>query len=84
MGVGPASAGANPGPACYGRGGPLTVTDMNLFLGRVQPLHFPFPLDINIVLNKLNELCDQIANSPLGKMQNPAELAEGFLRVLSR
>ena len=39
--VGPESAGANPGPACYRRGGPLTVTDANLLLGRIQPEHFP-------------------------------------------
>ena len=39
--VGPASAGADPGPACYRRGGPLTLTDANLLLGRLQPQHFP-------------------------------------------
>ena len=39
--VGPASAGADPGPACYGRGGPLSVTDANLLLGRLQPAHVP-------------------------------------------
>lgn len=39
--VGPESAGANPGPACYRRGGPLTITDCNLLLGRLQPAHFP-------------------------------------------
>ena len=42
--VGPESAGADPGPACYGRGGPLTVTDVNFYLGRIPPEHFPFPL----------------------------------------
>ena len=39
--VGPESAGANPGPACYNKGGPLTVTDANLILGRLRPEHFP-------------------------------------------
>jgi 5-oxoprolinase (ATP-hydrolysing) len=39
--VGPASAGAHPGPACYGKGGPLTITDCNLLLGRIHPDHFP-------------------------------------------
>ena len=39
--VGPESAGANPGPACYRNGGPLTVTDCNLFLGRIDPEQFP-------------------------------------------
>ena len=43
--VGPASAGADPGPACYGRGGPLSVTDVNFFLGKLLSKHFPFPLD---------------------------------------
>ena len=41
MRVGPDSAGAQPGPACYGRGGPLTVTDCNVLLGRIQPDYFP-------------------------------------------
>jgi 5-oxoprolinase (ATP-hydrolysing) len=43
--VGPESAGAEPGPACYGRGGPLTITDCNLLLGRLDPTHFAVPLD---------------------------------------
>ena len=43
--VGPDSAGADPGPACYGRGGPLTVTDVNFLLGKILPERFPFPLD---------------------------------------
>ena len=45
LAVGPDSAGADPGPACYGRGGPLAVTDVNFFLGKILPEHFPFPLD---------------------------------------
>ncbi|HEV2132213.1 MAG TPA: hydantoinase B/oxoprolinase family protein, partial [Longimicrobiaceae bacterium] len=43
--VGPESAGANPGPACYGAGGPLTVTDVNLLLGRLDPARFEIPID---------------------------------------
>ncbi|HET7464372.1 MAG TPA: hydantoinase B/oxoprolinase family protein [Longimicrobium sp.] len=43
--VGPESAGAAPGPACYGAGGPLTLTDCNLLLGRLSPHHFPIPVD---------------------------------------
>ncbi len=76
--VGPASAGADPGPACYGRGGPLTVTDMNLQLGRILPEHFPFPLDRKAVEKKLTQLCRQ-----LGPPSNytPSELAEGFIRI---
>jgi 5-oxoprolinase (ATP-hydrolysing) len=57
--VGPDSAGANPGPACYRRGGPLTVTDANVCVGKIQPAHFPAifgpagnePLDATIVAN---------------------------------
>ncbi|NQV25723.1 MAG: hydantoinase B/oxoprolinase family protein [Rhodopirellula sp.] len=79
--VGPQSAGANPGPACYGRGGPLTVTDINVFLGRVLPQHFPFPLDVAAVESRLKHLCDEIAESPLGTRYEPVELAEGFRRI---
>ena len=45
LAVGPDSAGADPGPACYGRGGPLAVTDLNFYLGKILPERFPFPLD---------------------------------------
>lgn len=79
--VGPQSAGANPGPACYGRGGPLTVTDINVFLGRVLPQHFPFPLDVAAVEIRLEQLCGQIADSPIGQEYEPVELAEGFRRI---
>jgi len=79
--VGPDSAGANPGPACYGRGGPLTVTDVNLYLGKILPARFPFPLDKSAVENRLQILCDQIAASPLAVNYTPIELAEGFLKI---
>ncbi len=79
--VGPRSAGADPGPACYGKGGPLTVTDINLFLGRILPERFPFPLDLAVVQRRLRELCDEIAQSPLGKEYSPEELAEGFRQI---
>lgn len=79
--VGPQSAGADPGPACYGRGGPLTVTDINIFLGRVLPQHFPFPLDVDAVESRLMQLCDEIAESPLGTNYDPIELAEGFRKI---
>ena len=46
LAVGPESAGANPGPACYGAGGPLTITDVNLLLGRVDPDNFSIPIDV--------------------------------------
>lgn len=79
--VGPQSAGADPGPACYGRGGPLTVTDINVFLGRVLPQHFPFPLDVSAVESRLMQLCDEIEESPLGTKFEPVELAEGFRKI---
>ncbi|MBM84332.1 MAG: hydantoinase [Planctomycetaceae bacterium] len=79
--VGPQSAGADPGPACYGRGGPLTVTDINLYLGRLLPERFPFPLDREAVESRLAQLCEEIANSPLGKSYTPMELADGFCRI---
>jgi len=58
--VGPDSAGADPGPACYGRGGPLTITDCNLLLGRIVPDHFPFTLDRQAAENRLSEIASQI------------------------
>lgn len=79
--VGPASAGSEPGPACYGRGGPLTVTDMNLFLGKLLPDRFPFPLDTRVVETQLQALADRIADSTDGLSYSLHELAEGFIRV---
>lgn len=79
--VGPDSAGANPGPACYGRGGPLTVTDVNLFLGRIIPRRFPFPLDVAAVAERLETLCEKIASTPGARRYSPVELADGFVRV---
>ena len=61
--VGPKSAGAEPGPACYGRGGPLTVTDLNLLLGRLVPSEFPFPLDRAAARRRLDELCALVNNA---------------------
>ncbi len=79
--VGPQSAGANPGPACYGRGGPLTITDVNFFLGKIIAERFPFPLDLAAVEMRLAELCEQVANSPLGRSYSPHELAQGFIDI---
>ena len=86
--VGPESAGAVPGPACYRRGGPLTVTDANVMVGKVQPRHFPAifgaggdqPLDADIVRAKFAALAQQIA-AATGTPQTPEAVAEGFLRV---
>lgn len=79
--VGPESAGAEPGPACYGRGGPLTVTDLNVALGRVLPDQFPFPLDVAAVNTRLAVLCAEIAASPFPQQYTPLELAQGFLDI---
>lgn len=86
--VGPESAGAHPGPACYRKGGPLTVTDANLFLGRLLPDYFPKifgpnedePLDVEIARKKFTELADRI-NSETGQSKSPEEIALGFIQV---
>lgn len=78
--VGPRSAGADPGPACYGQGGPLTITDVNLFLGRVIPDRFPFPLDRSSVERRLDELIEAI-ESAAGRVYSRAELAAGFVAI---
>ncbi len=77
--VGPASAGADPGPACYGRGGPLTITDCNLFLGRILPEHFPFPLDRLAVERRLQELLTEMGAA--GTAYSLLELAAGLVRI---
>ncbi|MDZ4659840.1 MAG: hydantoinase B/oxoprolinase family protein [Bythopirellula sp.] len=78
--VGPESAGANPGPACYGRGGPLTVTDLNFFLGRIIAERFPFRLDRSAVEQQLAELAGQV-QAATGEKLTLAELAEGLLAI---
>ena len=79
MTVGPDSAGAHPGPACYGAGGPLTITDINLFLSRLNVDRFPFPLDRNATESKLRSLTKKINQTPHAKTE--LEVAEGFLRI---
>lgn len=82
--VGPDSAGANPGPACYRRGGPLTVTDANVMLGKLDPEFFPpifgpnrdQPLDADVVREKFEKLAAEI-----GDGKSAAEVAEGFLTI---
>ena len=86
--VGPESAGANPGPACYRRGGPLTVTDCNVLLGRIQPGFFPCvfgpdqnrPLDREGVVSRFEALAADI-QAATGKRYSLEELAEGFLTI---
>lgn len=81
--VGPDSAGADPGPACYGRGGPLAVTDLNFYLGKLLVEQFPFRLDRAAVERRLAEVARQVAEQSGWKM-SPAELCEGFLRVANQ
>lgn len=80
--VGPASAGADPGPACYGRGGPLTVTDCNVLLGRVLPDQFPFPLDVDAARDRLHELKRRVAEaSDNADLPTDDELINGLFRI---
>ncbi|KAI8656313.1 hypothetical protein NCS56_01234900 [Fusarium sp. Ph1] len=80
--VGPSSAGANPGPACYGRGGPLTVTDANFLLGRIIPDFFPRRLDLDIVKSKFVALTDIVnREKDGGEPFTPETLALGFLAI---
>lgn len=87
--VGPESASAHPGPACYRKGGPLTVTDANLLLGRLLPEHFPKifgpnedqPLDLEITKEKFQKLAEEINREKEGDKLSVEEVAEGFLNV---
>ncbi len=83
LAVGPASAGAEPGPACYGRGGPLTVTDVNLYLGRLADDQFPFPLDRSAAERQLDRLRRQVAEHS-GHNLSLIELANGLREIANR
>lgn len=81
--VGPDSAGADPGPASYRRGGPLTVTDANVMLGRIQPEHFPHvfgdgsqSLDTEVVREQFTRLAEEIADG-----RSAEQVAAGFLQI---
>lgn len=86
--VGPESAGANPGPTCYRRGGPLAVTDCNVMLGKIQPDFFPAifgpegdqKLDREAVRKKFSKMADQVS-AARKKILTAEEVAEGFLRI---
>ncbi|MFD4529885.1 hydantoinase B/oxoprolinase family protein [Streptomyces sp. NPDC058470] len=86
--VGPDSAGAEPGPACYRGGGPLTVTDANVALGRIQPAHFPRvfgpdgdqPLDDALVRDRFAALAREIRERT-GDDRTPEQVAEGYLQI---
>ena len=82
--VGPESAGANPGPASYSKGGPLTVTDCNVMVGKLQPAFFPQVfganadklLNVEIVKSKFAELVEEI-----GDNRTAEQVATGFLTI---
>jgi 5-oxoprolinase (ATP-hydrolysing) len=86
--VGPDSAGADPGPACYRGGGPLTVTDANVMLGRVQPSYFPRvfgpagdqPLDVDVVRTRFGDLAEEVSTATDGR-RAPEDVAAGFLEI---
>ncbi len=86
--VGPDSAGANPGPKCYRRGGPLAVTDANVMLGKLMPEFFPRifgtaqdqPLDAETVRTAFAELASEVS-AGLGTARTPEEVADGFVRI---
>jgi 5-oxoprolinase (ATP-hydrolysing) len=86
--VGPDSAGADPGPACYRRGGPLTVTDANVCVGKIQPAHFPAifgpnadqPLDAAVVAAKFAVLAEEVSQAT-GRPRSPQQVAAGFLQI---
>ena len=86
--VGPDSAGANPGPACYRRGGPLTVTDCNVMVGKIQPAFFPKvfgraaneALDDDIVREKFADLAMEVEDAT-SRTLTPEQLADGYLDI---
>ncbi|MEO7335033.1 MAG: hydantoinase/oxoprolinase family protein, partial [Caldimonas sp.] len=86
--AGPESAGANPGPACYRRGGPLTVTDANVMVGKIQPQWFPAVfgpqaderLDRSVVVEKFTRLAADI-EAATGTARSPEAVAEGYIDI---
>ena len=86
--VGPDSAGADPGPACYRRGGPLTVTDANVMVGKIQPQFFPKlfgpagdeSLNGDVVRQQFTELAARV-EAATGDKRTPTQVAEGFLQI---
>ena len=86
--VGPESAGSNPGPACYRRGGKLAVTDANVMLGKIHPQYFPkvfgrdgnLPLDKDVVTEKFIQLAEEIQTAT-GNNRTPEQVAAGFISI---
>ena len=91
--VGPASAGARPGPACYGMGGPLTITDVNLLAGRLDPTSMPLPIDMDAAERALSRILRLVNRSGdrkiarddllLGALEIANETMAGAIRVVS-
>src|SRR5690606_508541 len=75
--VGPESAGAQPGPACYGAGGPLTITDVNLLLGKMEPNKFGIPIRVDEAERALSQLKDQICQQT-GNFLSARQLLKGL------
>lgn len=80
LAVGPQSAGADPGPACYGAGGPLTLTDVNLLLGRADAESFGLPLDVDAAKRALADLLDAIEKSGVVRPE-PTAVLLGLLDI---
>jgi 5-oxoprolinase (ATP-hydrolysing) len=78
MRVGPNSAGAFPGPACYGSGGTLTLTDLNFLLGRIDADAFPFALDYDAAETRLEEISASIQDAFAGADSNSSDRGEMF------
>ncbi|MCK4345723.1 MAG: hydantoinase B/oxoprolinase family protein [Bacteroidales bacterium] len=78
--VGPDSAGAFPGPACYGAGGPLTITDVNLLLGRLDTGQFGIPVSVSDSERRLTELIREIEQKA-GQKRTMEEVLQGFLQI---
>ncbi|GMT45240.1 MAG: 5-oxoprolinase [bacterium] len=78
--VGPQSAGADPGPACYGMGGPLTLTDVNLLLGRMDTQYFGIPVDTKAAEKRLYQLIAKIEKAKRGK-PDPKTVLSGFTAI---
>jgi len=79
LAVGPESAGAFPGPACYGAGGPLTITDVNLLLGRLDPENFSIPVQPEQAERVFSELMEKLRSA--GEEPDETRILEGFLAI---
>lgn len=79
--VGPESAGADPGPACYGQGGPLTITDVNLLTGRLDPSNFHITIDPEASEDAFDSLIEKMNETDSSKKIDRNKILEGFLDI---